>query len=77
LEKSKPTAWLNKNQQHAGIIDTNVIVAGLRSRNGRSFELLQLIGKGIDQFGVTAITPDEFLKELGAWNQKSMIGQSE
>ena len=29
------------------VIDTNVIIAGLRSRNGRSFQLLQLIGKGL------------------------------
>lgn len=28
------------------VIDTNVLVAGLRSRNGRSFKLLNLIGKG-------------------------------
>ncbi len=28
------------------VIDTNVLVAGLRSRRGRSFELLGLIGEG-------------------------------
>ncbi len=27
------------------VIDTNVLVAGLRSRNGRSFKLLNLIGR--------------------------------
>ena len=29
------------------VIDTNVIVAGLRSRNGSSFRLLELVGQGL------------------------------
>ena len=28
------------------VIDTNVLIAGLRSRNGASFRLLELVGKG-------------------------------
>lgn len=37
------------------VIDTNVLVAGLRSRNGRSFKLLNLIGKG--QFNINLSIP--------------------
>jgi len=40
------------------VIDTNVIIAGLRSTRGTAFQ-------GIEQFGLEAITPFEFLKELG------------
>ena len=35
------------------IIDTNVIVAGLRSRDGASFKLLSLIDSGLFSVGIT------------------------
>jgi len=37
------------------VIDTNVIVAGLRSRRGSAFQLLQLIGNGM--FGINISVP--------------------
>lgn len=37
------------------VIDTNVIIAGLRSRRGSSFQLLQLIGNGM--FGINISVP--------------------
>jgi predicted nucleic acid-binding protein len=35
------------------VIDTNVLVAGLRSRRGRSFALLSAIGSGLFEHAVT------------------------
>ena len=35
------------------VIDTNVIVAGLRSRDGASFKLLSLIDSGLFSVGIT------------------------
>jgi putative PIN family toxin of toxin-antitoxin system len=37
------------------VIDTNVVVAGLRSRNGRAFQLLKLVGTG--QFDIHLSVP--------------------
>jgi predicted nucleic acid-binding protein len=50
------------------VIDTNVIVAGLRSRRGSSFQLLSLIGTG--QFDIHLSVPlvleyTEFLRLIG------------
>ena len=35
------------------VIDTNVIIAGLRSRRGSSFQLLQLIDKGLFEINIS------------------------
>ncbi len=35
------------------VIDTNVIIAGLRSRRGASFQLLQLIGSGMFEINIS------------------------
>jgi hypothetical protein len=56
------------------VIDTNVIVAGLRSRHGSAFRLLALIDTGqfdirdfagVEQFGLNLMEPSEFLRLIG------------
>lgn len=37
------------------VIDSNVLVAGLRSKNGQAFRLLQLVGTGL--FGINLSVP--------------------
>ncbi|MFM7382583.1 MAG: putative toxin-antitoxin system toxin component, PIN family [Microcystaceae cyanobacterium] len=57
-----------KKSFHQVVIDTNVIVAGLRSRRGNSFQLLTLIGT--EQFDINLSVPlvleytDVLLREL-------------
>ncbi|MFM7190395.1 MAG: putative toxin-antitoxin system toxin component, PIN family [Microcystaceae cyanobacterium] len=61
---------MNKHKKsfHQVVIDTNVIVAGLRSRRGNSFQLLTLIGT--EQFDINLSVPlvleytDVLLREL-------------
>jgi hypothetical protein len=59
------------------VIDTNVIVAGLRSRNGSAFKLLSQVRSeqltyntrdftDIERFGISAVTPAAFLESIGA-----------
>jgi hypothetical protein len=49
------------------VIDANVLVAALRSRRGASFRLQFNIKDfaGVEQFGIAAVTPKEFLSAIG------------
>ncbi len=45
------------------VIDTNVIVSALKSKQGTSHALFRLIGKG--KFCVQILTPMEILEKMG------------
>ena len=62
------------------VLDTNVLVAALRSKRGASYRLLSLLGDhrcdfiitcnkkdfhGIRQFGIEALSSKEFLETIG------------
>ena len=57
------------------VVDTNVIVAGLRSRRGASFALLELIGKS-DHFGINVSVPLVLEYEAVLLRQRAQIGLS-
>ena len=53
------------------VLDTNVLVAALRSRRGVSFTLLSLIDSGrfevhVEAFGLQVILPADLLRLIGA-----------
>jgi putative PIN family toxin of toxin-antitoxin system len=47
------------------VLDTNVVVAGLRSRQGASFQLLQLVGKGVFDIHLSVPLVLEYEEVLG------------
>ena len=57
------------------VIDTNVLVSGLRSKRGASYKLISLLGagqidkrdfEGVEMFGIETIDPKIFLEKIGA-----------
>jgi len=38
---------------HLVVLDTNVLVAAIRSKRGSSYELIQLIGEGVFKIAVS------------------------
>lgn len=51
------------------VIDTNVIVAAMRSKRGASFKLISLLGRGYYELylsvGVMVVDPKAFLEIIG------------
>jgi hypothetical protein len=49
------------------VLDTNVLVAALRSRRGASFRVTHNTRHfaGVEQFGIRVVTPREFLTIIG------------
>lgn len=56
------------------VLDTNVLVSGLRSRNGASFRILQLVGTG--RFDLCLSVPLVLEYEAAAKNQLGVTGMS-
>jgi putative PIN family toxin of toxin-antitoxin system len=57
------------------VLDTNVLVAGLRSRRGASFRLLQMLGTG--RFEIAISVPLVFEYEDVLMRQENLIGLDE
>ena len=53
------------------VIDTNVLVAGLRSRRGYAFRLLSLVGRG--QFGIHLSVPLVLEYEMVLYREQSQL----
>ena len=64
----------DKQQAPQIVIDTNVLLAGLKSRRGRAFQLLELVGS--DAFGIHLSVPLVFEYEEILTREQTRLGVS-